>query len=197
MDLSKFKKIESIIKLQKLGFPTPNTVFIFDHEKQENEIDNFLRNRKLVMIRSDKSGHDGKCPHHLECPTEEAKDFIKNINSKGFAAILQDFVPFNNLFSGNVLVLKDKFVIEVVEGSHLTILNRHGKMDEHIEISRNDYKKIKHHGKKIVKKEVLEKILKFVNKDELVHKIVEFSIAPDWFYFWQIREDKTSHLLEE
>ena len=63
-----FAKIDSIIQLQRLGLPTPETVFILDAEKQDAEIDGFLKNRELVMIRSDKNGCEGKCPHNLKCP---------------------------------------------------------------------------------------------------------------------------------
>ncbi len=119
-----FAKIDSIIQLQRLGLPTPKTVFVFDAEKQEAEIDNFLKNREMVMIRSDKDGCAGKCPHNLKCPKNEAKEFIKKLNSEGFAAILQEHVPFNAYASGNIMLLKNKMIIEMTEGSPLTKLNR-------------------------------------------------------------------------
>ncbi|MFZ3077327.1 MAG: hypothetical protein WA139_02630 [Candidatus Aenigmatarchaeota archaeon] len=192
-----FAKIDSIIQLQKLGLPTPQTAFILDAEKQNAEIDVFLKNRELVMIRSDKNGCEGKCPHNLKCPKHEAKEFIKKLNAEGFAAILQEHVPFNAFASGNVLLLKKKMIVEMMEGSPLTKLNREGKLDEHIVMERfNGRKEIRHHGKRLLARNMLKKVLDLVEYLPFENKIVEFAVAPDWMFFWQIRDDRTSAMLE-
>lgn len=192
-----FAKIDSIIRLQRLGLPVPQTVFIFDSEKQDGEMENFLKNRDHVMIRSDKKDSEGKCPHNLKCPKSEAKDFIRKLNSEGFAAILQEHVPFNAFASGNVLLLKNKMIIELTEGSPLTKLNREGMMDEHIRMERfNGRKELHHHGKRLLSRNILKKVLDLVEYLPFENKIVEFAVAPDWLYFWQIRDDRTSGMLE-
>ncbi len=192
-----FAKIDSIIQIRKLGLPTPETVFVFDAEKQEAEIDGFLKNRELVMIRSDKNGCEGKCPHNLKCPKHEAKEFIKKLNSEGFAAILQEHVPFNAFASGNIMLLKNRMIIEMTEGSPLTKLNREGKLDEHIVLGRfNGRKEISHHGKRLLARNILKKVLDLVEYLPLENKIMEFAVAPDWLFFWQIRDDKTGGMLE-
>lgn len=195
--MQEFSKINSIIQLQRLGLPTPETVFVFDAEKQEAEIENFLRNRELVMIRSDRKDSEGRCPHNLACPKHETKRFIKKLNSEGYAAILQEHVPFNAYASGNILLLKSKMIIELMEGSPLTKLNREGKLDEHIVLERfYRRREIHHHGKRILPRNILKKILDLVEYLPLENKIVEFAVAPDWMFFWQIREDKTGGMME-
>lgn len=192
-----FSKIRSIMEIKRLGLPTPETIFIFDAEKQDGEIDRFLRNRQLVMIRSDKKDSAGKCPHNLKCPKHEVKEFIKKLNSEGFAAILQEHVPFNAYASGNIMLLKNKMIIELMEGSPLTKLNREGKLDEHIQMERfNGRKEIHHNGKRILPRNILKKVLDLVEYLPFENKIVEFAAAPDWLFFWQIRDDKTSGMLE-
>jgi len=192
-----FAKVNSIMQIQRLGLPTPETVFIFDSEKQGAEIDIFLKNRELVMIRSDKKDSAGKCPHNLKCPKHEAKEFIKKLNAEGFAAILQEHVPFNAFASGNVMLLKNKMIIELMEGSPLTKLNRDGKLDEHIVLGRfNGRREIRHHGKRLLARNMLKKVLDLVEYLPFENRIVEFAVAPDWLFFWQIRDDKTSRMLE-
>lgn len=192
-----FAKINSIIQIRKLGLPTPQTVFVYDAEKQDAEIDGFLKNRELVMIRSDKSGCEGKCPHNLKCPKREAKEFIKKLNAEGFAAILQEHVPFNAFASGNIMLLKNKMIIEMMEGSPLTKLNREGKLDEHIRMERfGGRREIRHHGKRLLPRNILKKVLDLVEYLPLENRIVEFAVAPDWMFFWQIRDDKTGGMLE-
>lgn len=192
-----FAKIDSIIQIRKLGLPTPETVFIFDAEKQEAEIDGFLKDREFVMIRSDKKDSAGKCPHNLKCPKHEAKGFIKKLNSEGFAAILQEHVPFNAFASGNVLLLKRKMIVEMTEGSPLTKLNREGKLDEHMVLERfNGRKEVHHSEKRILSRNILKKVLDLVEYLPFENKIVAFAVAPDWLFFWQIRDDRTSKMLE-
>ncbi len=192
-----FAKIDSIIRLQKLGLPIPQTVFIFDAEKQKAEIENFIRNRELVMIRSDKKRKTDFCPHNLACPKHEAKEFIKKLNAEGYAAILQEHVPFNAYASGNIMLLKNKMIIEMMEGSPLTKLNREGKLDEHIFLERfNGRREIRHHGKRILSRNILKKVLDLVEYLPLENKIVEFAVAPGWLFFWQIRDDRTGGMLE-
>jgi hypothetical protein len=192
-----FLKIGSIIQMQKLGLPTPETVFVFDAEKQEAEIDGFLKNREFVMIRSDKKDSAGKCPNYLGCPKSEAKDFVKKLNAEGFAAILQEHVPFNTTASGNIMLLKRRMIVELMEGGPLTKLNRHGELDEHIRMERfNGRREIHHSGKRILPRNILKRVLDSVEYLPLENKIVEFAVAPDWLFFWQIRDDRTSAMLE-
>lgn len=192
-----FAKINSIVQLQRLGLPIPNTVFIFDAGKQDAEIDGFLNNRELVMIRSDKDGCAGKCPHNLKCSKSEAKSFIRKLDSEGYAIILQEHVPFNTTASGNIMLLKNKMIIEMMEGSPLTKLNRYGKLDEHIVMGRfNGRKEIRHSGKRLLARNILKKVLDLVEYLPFENKIVEFVVAPDWLFFWQIRDDRTSAMLE-
>lgn len=195
-DKNSFGKIASIIEIKRLGLPSPDTVFVFDAEKQDAEIDVFLKGRELVMIRSDKKDCAGKCPHNLACPKAEAKKFIKKLNSEGFAAILQEHVPFNAHASGNILLLKDMMIIELMEGSPLTKLNREGKLDEHIRMGRfNGRNEISHHGKRILPRNILKKVLDLVEYLPFENRIVEFAVAPDWLFFWQIKDDKTAEKL--
>lgn len=192
-----FAKIDSIIQIRKLGLPTPETVFIFDAEKQEAEIDGFLKDREFVMIRSDKKDSAGKCPNYLGCPKGNAKEFIKKLNSEGYAVILQEHVPFNTTASGNILLLKNKMIVEMMEGSPLTKLNREGKLDEHIVLERfNGRKELHHSGKRLLTRNILKKVLDLVEYLPFENKIVEFAVAPDWLFFWQIRDDMTSAMLE-
>ncbi len=121
--------------------------------------------------------------------------------SKGFAIILheQNHIPLGegqNKVSGNILILKKYMLIELMRGEPLILLNRDGKVDERIKVDKKNLKEIKHFGERIIKKETLNKILKMI-KDVPPYKIVEFTIAPDWLYFWQIRDDKTAKKLED
>ena len=194
--LSKFKKVEGIKNLKKYDLLTPKTIFIFDFKKQEKEIDNFIKDRNYVMIRSDKDNDVDFCPHNLKCPKSKAKEFIKELLSKNYVAILQECIPWtSNKVSGNILILKDDILIELMEGGPLILLNREGKLDEYIKIKKSSLKEIEHLGKRLIKKKELENILNLIKKVP-PYKIIEFAIGPDWFYFWQIRDDKTTRGLE-
>lgn len=199
--MEKFKKIKGIKEVQKYGLPIPETIFIFDFKKQEKELDNFLKGKEYVAIRSDKENGLDFCPHNLRCSRDKAKKLIRDLISKGFAVILheQNHIPFGedkNKVSGNILILKEYMLIELMRGEPLILLNRDGKVDEHIEIKKDDLREIKHLGERVIKKETLNKILKMI-KDIPPYKIVEFTIAPDWLYFWQIKDDKTAAQLEK
>jgi len=192
-----FSKIDSIIQIRKLGLPTPETIFVYDAGKQDAEIDVFLKNRELVMIRSDKKDSAGKCPNYLGCPKNEAKEFIRKLNSEGYAVILQEHVPFNTTASGNILLLKSEMIIELMVGGPLTKLNREGKLDEHIVLERfNGRKELHHSGKRLLARNILKKVLDLVEYLPFENRIVEFAVAPDWLFFWQIRDDETSKMLE-
>jgi len=198
--LDKFKKIKGIKEVQRYGLPLPETIFIFDFEKQEKELNNFLKDREYVAIRSDKENGLDFCPHNLRCPRDKAKKLIKDLILKGFAIILheQNHIPLGkdqNKVSGNILILKKYMLIELMRGEPLILLNRDGKVDEHIKVDKNNLKEVKHFGERIIKEETLNKILKMV-KPIPPYKIVVFTIAPDWLFFWQIRDDKTAKKLE-
>lgn len=190
-----FEKVKSIMEIQRLGLPFPKTIFVFDYEKQEKEIDVFLTNTKRVTIRTDKKGNSDYCPHKFNCPKNKAKEFIRKTNSDGYAVILSEHVPFNAKISGNILFLDKKIIIEIMKGSPLTLLNRHGILHEHIQLDKN-LKEIFHWGKRIAERESLKKVIKIFDGQTLKNKIVEFSVGPDWMYIWQIRHDESSKLLE-
>ncbi|OGY23458.1 MAG: hypothetical protein A2172_04520 [Candidatus Woykebacteria bacterium RBG_13_40_15] len=194
--LNKFKKVKGIKDLGKYNLPTPETIFIFDFEKQEKEIDDFIKNRRYLMIRSDKENDIDFCPHNLVCPKAEAKDFIKGLVSKKYVVILQECIPWQeDKISGNILTLKNEMLIELMKGGPLTLLNREGNVDESIKIKRKNLGKREYSGRRIIKKKDLDTILRMV-KGMQPYKIVEFSIGPNWLYFWQIRDDKTAKELE-
>lgn len=193
---SDFAKIRSIMKIQEAGLPFPETIFIFDSEKQENEIEGFLKSRKKVMIRTDRRGNSENCPNRLDCPKHEAKKVIRDFNASGYAVILSHFVPFDAKFSGNILFLSDKIIVEIMRGNPLTLMNRHGTVHEHIRIDKNSLEEIFHWGERVADKEVLLKIFEMLKGIDLKNKIVEFGVGPDWLYVWYIRDDKTSKLLE-
>jgi len=195
-NLSVFKKIKGIKDLEIYGLPTPETIFIFDFKKQEKEIDTFIRNRDRLMIRSDRENDLDFCPHNLTCPQKEAKNFIGGLISKNFAVILQECIPWQeDKISGNILTLRKDLIIELMKGGPLILLNRDGQVDAYIKVRREKPKKMKYSGGKIIEKQDLENILKMVERLP-PYKIVEFSIGPDWLYFWQIRDDKTAKELE-
>ena len=110
MKSDKFLKIESIKELKKYGLPVPQTIFIFNFKKQEKEIDDFLKNKRYVTVRSDKKGATDFCPHWLGCPGKKAKNFIRKITLQGYAVILHELIPiYRERSSGNILVLKNIF----------------------------------------------------------------------------------------
>ena len=197
----KFKKIKGIKEVIKYGLPIPETIFIFDFKKQEKKIDSFIKNRKYVAIRSDKENDIDFCPHNLRCHRGRAKKLIRELISKGYAVILheQEHIPFGkkqNQVSGNILILKKNLLIELMEGEPLILLNRDGKVDEYLKIERDNLKEVKRLGKRIIKKNDLDNILKMINHLPC-WKIIEFTIRPEGLYFWQIRDDETARKLED
>lgn len=194
---SGFKKIESIKKLQEYNLPIPETIFVFDFKKQEEEIDRFLVNKKIVTIRSDKEGKTDFCPHNLRCLRNEARGTIKSLTSKGFGVIVQKYVPIRrDRASGNILILKNKVIFELMGTGPLTWLTREGKIEERAEFRKSDYKETGHSGKRLIGKKDLIEILKRV-KSLPPYKILEFTLRPEGLYFWQIRDDETSEALDK
>lgn len=194
--MGKFKKIESIKKIQKYGLPTPKTVFVFDFKRQQREIEAFLKSRKYVMIRSDSKDDTDFCPHNLSCPKLEAKKFIKDLLVKNYAILLQEHVPWtDDKLSGNILVLKNYFIVELMEGGPLILLNRDGQVDECLRIRKRGLCEVEHLGKRLISPSEIIDVLKMV-KDVPSYRIVEFTIGQGWTYFWQIREDETTKKLE-
>ncbi len=189
-----FNKINGIIKLKDWGLPSPSTVFINDLYAQSNELNNFLIGKKFVMIRSDKKGNSTHCPRLLKCNAYEVKDFIRRLNSQGYVAIVQDYVPLNNVYSGNILLLNNKLIIEVMRGGPVSKLNREGIVHEHLMA---DYSGniLFHRGEFVIPNRVVNQLIKLTNSIPK-HNILEFSSGPDWFYFWHAREDPTSKLLD-
>jgi len=190
-----FEKIEGINKVIRLGLPTPKTVFVKDLETQNNEVNNFLLGKESVMVRSEHPTKSTHCPRILKASPYEAKEFIKKLNSDGYTAILQEHVPLNNEYSGNILVLNNSFIIEAIRGGPVSKLNRDGLLHEHLRISKNG-ELITHHGESVIPMKEITKIINKVSDESLKNNIIEFSKGPDWFYFWHARADPTSKKLE-
>ena len=196
MKFDGFKKIESIKKLQNYNLPIPETIFIFNFKKQEKEIEKFLKNKKIVTIRSDKKGSTDFCPLIIGCQKNKAKSLIKKINSKGYVVILQQYVPVRSRVSGNILILKKHILAELMGTGALSLMNREGKIEEQIKFKKKDLTEVSHFGKQLIKKRDLTNILKMVKKIPVYH-LVEFTLRRDGLYFWQIKEDKTAKQLED
>lgn len=196
MKSDKFLKIESIKELKKYGLPVPQTIFIFNFKKQEKEIDDFLKNKRYVSVRSDKKGATDFCPHWLGCPVKKAKNFIRKIISKGYAVIIHELIPiYVERASGNILILKKYFIIEMMSIGPLTWMNREGKVEEWIKVRKSDFKEISHSGKRILRNKKLRNILKLTKRIP-PYKLIEFTLRPEGLYFWQIKNDKTAKKLE-
>lgn len=197
MKFEGFKKIESIRKLQKYKLPTPETIFIFDFKKQEKEIDDFLKGKEFITVRSDKKGRTDFCPCDLRCPRSRAKAFIGKIIGKGYAAILQRYIPIrkNRLLSGNILVLKNEILLELMGSGPLTLLNRKGKLEEQIRLKKDKFYEISHQGRRLIGKKNLINLAKLV-RNVPPYTILEFTLVKEGPFFWQIKEDKTAKLLE-
>ncbi len=197
MKLAKFSKIKSIKEIQKYKLPHPKTIFIFNFRKQKKEIDEFLKNKENITIRTDKKGDTDFCPHILRCPKNKAKPFIKKVTGKGYAAILQEYLPIrkNRILSGNILILKNHILMELMGVGPLTWLNREGRMEEQIKFRKDNLKEVEHLGKRLVGKKKLVNIVKMV-KNMPPYKILEFTLRLEGPFFWQIKEDKTAKVLE-
>jgi len=197
MQLKGFKKIEGIKELQTYNLPIPDTIFIFNFKKQEKEIDKFLKNKENITIRTDKRGNTDFCPHILRCPKSKAKPFIKKITAKGYATILQEYLPIrkNRILSGNILILKNHILMELMGVGPLTWLNREGRVEEQIKFRKDNLKEVEHLGKRLVRKKKLVNIVKMV-KNIPPYKVLEFTLRLEGPFFWQIKEDKTAKLLE-
>lgn len=196
-NLKELKKVKSIEKLRKYGLPIPETTFIFDFKKQEREIDDFLVSKRIVTIRSDKENQTDFCPHDLRCERNAVKDFTKKLNAQGYVAILQRYVPIRrDRVSGNILVLKNRILIELMGTGPLTQLNRDGKVLEQIVLAKKNLKEIGHFGKRLISRKELVGILKKINNFP-PYKILEFTLRPEGLYFWQIRDDRSAKCLEK
>jgi len=190
------KKIEGIKALQKYGLPMPETIFVSDFKKQETEIDRFLKNKRIITVRSDTVGKTDFAPLSLRCERCKAKLFVKNLVKKGFVAILQRYVPIRrDRVSGNILILKNYILMELMGTGPLTWLNRGGLVQEQAKFKKNSFLEVEHFGKRLIQKSGLVKILKMV-KDIPTYKLLEFTLRPEGIYFWQIRDDRTAKALE-
>jgi len=196
MRFKAFKKIESIKQLQKYHLPIPETIFVFNFKKQEKEIDDFLKNKRIVTVRSDKKFKTDFCPHNLRCQKKEAKKFIRNLIFKGYAAIVQRYVPIRrDRVSGNILILKSRILMDLMGTGPLTRLTRDGIVEEQIIFSKSNFKSISHLGKRLISNDKLQDILNII-KNIPPYKILEFTLRPEGIYFWQIKDDKTTKQLE-
>lgn len=198
MELStnRFLKIEGIKEAARYNLPISKTIFIFDYEKQGEEIDDFTRDRDYVSIRSDSKNGTDFCPHNLKCPAKKAKEFIKDLNLHGYAVILQDYVPWEgNIASGNILILKNHILLELMKEGPLIWLNRDGAIEERIKFLKSNLEEVSHFGKRLIKKKDLMNLLMTI-KDIPVYKIIEFTLRPEGLCFWQIVDDKMAKTLE-
>lgn len=182
------------MRLKELSLPTPPTIFVKDLDAQRSEVNNFLLNRDYVMVRSDSEDKSTHCPRNLKCTPYQAKEFIKELNNKNYVAIVQEYVPLNNHYSGNVLKLGDSFIIETVKGGPTSKLNRDGLMNEHLRLSKEGEVLLRR-GEEVITNRDLTRIINHVKELPEYH-IYEFSSGPGWFYFWQVREDPTSRVLD-
>jgi len=197
MKLAELPKIKSIKEIQKYKLPHPETIFIFNFKKQEKEIDKFSKNKENITIRTEKKGDTDFCPHFLRCPRNKVKPFVKKITSEGYVAILQKYLPIrkNRILSGNVLILKNHILMELMGVGPLTWLNREGRIEEQIKFKKDNLKEVEHSGKRLVNKKRLVNILKMV-KNIPPYRILEFTLLSEGPFFWQIKEDKTAKKLE-
>jgi len=195
MNAEEFKKIKGIKILQKYNLPQPKTIFIFDFKKQEKEIDDFLKNKRIVTIRSDKRGQTDFCPLSVGCPKNKAKQQIKKLIPKGYVAILQEYIPIRSRVSGNILILKNYILVELMGTGPLSLLNREGKVEEQVKLKRGNLKEVEHFGKRLISKKELVKILKLVKRVP-AYKLLEFTLRSKGLYFWQMRDDKTAKELD-
>ncbi|MBI4101615.1 MAG: hypothetical protein HY443_01455 [Candidatus Nealsonbacteria bacterium] len=195
-NLKELKKVKSIEELKRCGLPIPETIFIFDFEKQEKEIDDFLVNKRIVTIRSDKENQTDFCPHRLRCERNNLKSFVKQLNATGYVAILQRYVPIRrDRVSGNILILKNRVLVELMGTGPLTALNRDGKVLEQITLDKS-LKEINHFGVRLISRKEITGILKKI-KNFPLYKILEFTLRPERVYFWQIRDDQSAKSLEK
>ena len=195
--LDKFKKIKGIEELKKYGLPTIKTIYIFNFNKQKKEVENFIRNKDFLVVRTDREDDPISAPRNLKCPKNRVEKLIKELNLKGYVAILQEPVLLSeNKLSGSILILEDYLLIELMKGGPLTWLMRYGKVDEHIKLRKDNLEEVEHFGKKLIKKNDLNSILRQVNSIPS-NKAVKFTIGTDWLYFWEIRDEKTAKRLEK
>lgn len=194
----KYKKIESIKELQEYRLPVAKSIFIFNFKKQEEEIDNFLKDKKFITIRTDKGGYADFLPCHIRYPGNKAKEKIRELIAKKYAVIFQNYIPLrkDGEVSGNILILKKDIMVELMGKGPLTWLNREGKTDERLRLKKDNLREVYHCGKRLIKKRDLVGILKLV-KNIKPYKILEFSLVSGVPYFWQIRYDKTAKKLDK
>lgn len=194
----KYKKIESIKKIKNYGLPYPETIFIFKFSEQKKEIENFLKDKKFVTIRTDKKGYSDFSICYLRCPKGKVKEKIKELTVKNYAVILQSYIPIrkSRKISGNILILKNDILVELIGKGPLTWLNREGKIEERVRFKKNNLKEIEHFGKRLIEKEQLTGILKLA-KNIKPYKVLEFSLSSGVPYFWQIKDDRTAKKLDK
>lgn len=192
-----FKKIESIRELERYGLPIPETIFVFDFKKQEKEIMDFLKDKNFVTIRSDKRGGADFCPCSVRCPRGKAGEFMRKVIKKGYAIVLQRYIPVkkNRILSGNILIFKRHLLMELMGLGPLTWLNRKGKLAEQIRFRKDNLQELGHRGKRLTSKNKLASVAKLLKKVP-PYKILEFTLTKEGPFFWQIKEDRTAEKLE-
>lgn len=198
MKSAKFLKIESIKKLKKYGLPTPETIFVFDYKKQEKEVDDFLNGKKIVSVRSDKVGKTSFCPNIPRCPKAKAKELVADINKKGFAVILHEYLPVKKgrIVAGHILVLKNHLMIELIGWGAVSRLDRDGGLEEQIKLRKDNLKETEHFGKRLIKGKVLSNVAKLVRSIP-IFTVLDFTLMKNGLYFYQIQKDKTARKLKD
>ncbi|OGZ24056.1 MAG: hypothetical protein A3A08_01450 [Candidatus Nealsonbacteria bacterium RIFCSPLOWO2_01_FULL_41_9] len=192
-----FKKIESIKKLRRYHLPVPETIFIFNFKKQEKEIDDFLKGKKIISVRSDSASKSTFCPNIPRCPRGKAKLFAEKINKQGYAVILHEYLSVNKgrIAAGHILILKNYILMELIGSGAGSRLDRDGKIEEQIKFRKGNLKEVEHFGKRLTESRVLRNIAKLV-KNIPPFKVLDFVLMKKGLYFYQIQEDKTARQLE-
>jgi hypothetical protein len=196
MKFDKLPKILSLKRLERYGLPIPQTLFIFNFNKQEKEIDEFLRGKKEVSIRSDKMNDSQFCPSIPRCLAGKAKSLCKKINQQGYVVILHEYFPLKKgrIACGHILTLKGHILFELVDRGAVSRLDREGEVKEIVKLRKKDLTEAEHFGKRTAKRSALKKVALLV-KNIPCFKILDFTLMESGPYFYQIQDDETASRL--
>lgn len=197
MKSDKFLKIASLKKLMKYGLPIPETLFVFNFEKQEKEIDEFLKGKKFISVRSDKEGDSRFCPNFPKCQKSKAKPIIRKIINKGYAVILHEYLPTykRRIAAGHILTLRNHILMELVGSGPVSRVDREGEIEEYLVIRKADLTETQHFGRRLINKRVLKNIVRLVGIIP-PFKVLDFALIKRGPYFYQIQDDKTSKTID-
>ncbi len=130
------KKIDGLLKLREWGFPIRD----FEIVKSPEDIkwNNEHLNYKGWVLRTDVEG-DRKfaLPTFIHVPKEEICKRITELREKYGDEMKFMVLPGHGMKrSGNIMILKDKIVIEVVKGMY-SLIGTDGKLDAHYSFLRD------------------------------------------------------------